>query len=102
MVNIKQRNELVPNDLEAICIEVIKPMSKPVLVVSWYRSPNQQLFNQSEQFVKFEEMLNKLENDEKKYIIAGDLNCDLIKNIINDYQIKQFIKETTKVGNSSI
>ena len=47
-------------------------------------------------------MLNKLENDEKKYIIAGDLNCDLIKNIINDYQIKQFIKETTKVGNSSI
>lgn len=112
VVNIKQRNELVPNDLEAICIEVIKPKSKSFLVISWYRSPNQQLFNQSEQFEKFEEMLTKLENDEKEYIIAGDVNCDLlsstdtpqistIKNIINNYQLKQFINEPTRVGNSS-
>jgi hypothetical protein len=39
-INIKNRNELVPDCLEALCVEVRKPKSKPILIVSCYRPPN--------------------------------------------------------------
>jgi exonuclease III len=39
-INIKNRNDLVPDSLEALCVEVRKPKSKPILIVSCYRPPN--------------------------------------------------------------
>ena len=34
------RNDIMPDILEAICIEVKKPRMKPLLVCSWYRAPD--------------------------------------------------------------
>ena len=36
----KVRNDLVPTQLEAVCIEITKPHSKPFLVTTVYRPPS--------------------------------------------------------------
>ena len=38
-ITFTNRNDLVPESLEQICIEINKPKSKPFLVSSWYRHP---------------------------------------------------------------
>ena len=39
-LNILIRNDLMPAELELICIEIPKPKFKPFLITSWYRPPN--------------------------------------------------------------
>ena len=72
-LNVLNRNEIVPDILEAVCIEVRNPKSKPFLIVSLYRPPNSrcQILNEIEMLVK------NLDNEEKEFMILGDLNCDL-------------------------
>ena len=35
-LNVKERNDLIPAEIEAICIEIFKPKSKPILVTTEY------------------------------------------------------------------
>ena len=42
-INYKIRNDLVPYELEAVCIEIIKPHSKPFFVTTVYRPPSASL-----------------------------------------------------------
>jgi exonuclease III len=35
-----ERSELIPENVEALCLEIRKPKSKPVLVSIWYRPPD--------------------------------------------------------------
>ena len=48
-----ERNDLLSNTLETICIEVSRPCSKPFLVSTWYRPPNSdaQIFHDFEVFL---------------------------------------------------
>ena len=39
-IAFKNRFELIPSDLEAVCLEVMKPKSRPFVVLSVYRPPN--------------------------------------------------------------
>ena len=39
-ISFTNRNNLVPELLEQICVEISKPNSKPFLVSSWYRPPD--------------------------------------------------------------
>ena len=39
-MNVINRENLIPEDIEAICLEVIKPKSKPILIASVYRPPS--------------------------------------------------------------
>jgi hypothetical protein len=39
-INYKIRNDLIPSELEAVCVEISKPHSRPFLVTTIYRSPN--------------------------------------------------------------
>ena len=34
------RNDLFPDNLELICVEIKKLKSKPLLITTWYRPPN--------------------------------------------------------------
>ena len=43
ILNVIDRDDLVPEDVEAVCLEIIKPKSKPVLIASAYRPPNSQI-----------------------------------------------------------
>jgi exonuclease III len=64
------RNDLIPENLEAICIEIKNPRTKPFLLSSWYRAPDLNV----EIFDYFEIFLRKAEQENKDIIITGDLN----------------------------
>jgi hypothetical protein len=39
-INYRIKHDLVPKNLEAVCIEIIKPQSQPFVVVTAYKPPN--------------------------------------------------------------
>ena len=39
-INYKKHVEFIPENLEAICLEIQKQKAKPILIVTWYRLPN--------------------------------------------------------------
>ena len=105
-LTVINRTDLVPVELEAVCLEVIKPKFKPILIVSVYRPPNTSI----ELFEKIEILFQNVENDRKEVIIVGDLNCDLISvsnytkrlnDLLNVFQMTQLIKEPTRITNTS-
>ena len=77
-INYKIRNDLVPSELEAVCIEIIKPHSKPFFVTTVYRPPNAS----SKFFDYFEKLIKAIDNENKEMYILGDLNCDVMIKIL--------------------
>ena len=105
-INYKIRDDLVPSELEAVCVEIIKPHSKPFVVTTVYRPPSAL----SEFFDHFEKLIKGIDNENKEMYILGDLNCDLlrpdkdyniptkkIKSLYELYQLSQLIDEATRV-----
>ena len=105
-INYKIRDDLVPSELEAVCVEIIKPHSKPFFVTTVYRPPSAL----SEFFDHFEKLIKGIDNENKEMYILGDLNCDLlrpdkdyniptkkIKSLYELYQLSQLIDEATRV-----
>ena len=72
-INYKIRDDLVPSELEAVCVEIIKPHSKPFVVTTVYRPPSAL----SEFFDHFEKLIKAIDNENKEMYILGDLNCNL-------------------------
>ena len=75
-INCKTRNDLVPEGVEAVSLEICKPNSKSFIVVSVYRPPD----STSEFFVEFEKMIKLIDDENKEMHILGDLNCHLLNN----------------------
>ena len=105
-INYKVRNYLVPTELEAVCVEIIKPHSKPFLVTTVYRPPSAL----SEFFDHFEKLIKAVDNENKEMYILGDLNCNMlktnndsniptkkIKSLYELYQLTQLIDEATRI-----
>jgi exonuclease III len=67
------RKDLMPDNLELLCVELKKPKRRPLLISTWYRPPNSscELLNYFEQFLK------QLDDENKEIIITGDFNCNL-------------------------
>ena len=82
--NTALRNDLIPEDLEAICIEVKQAKSKPILIASVYRPPN----TSTDIFKKIEILMQNLDQENKEVIILCDFNCDLISSTISDHTRK--------------
>jgi hypothetical protein len=61
ILNVIARDDLVPEDVEAVCLEIIKPKSKPVLIASAYGPPNSQI----DFLDKIEISLQILDNEHK-------------------------------------
>ena len=53
-INYKIRHELIPPELECVCIEIIKPQSRPFLVSTVYRPPSAppEFFDNLEKLIK--------------------------------------------------
>ena len=62
------RSDLNVQTLEAIWIDILLPKTKPILVASIYRPPNQQEF-----LDKFDTVLNQIDPNQEGYIL-GDFN----------------------------
>ena len=98
------RNDIMPDILEAICIEVKKPRMKPLLVCSWYRAPDLSV----EIFDHFEIFLQNIEHENRDVILTGDMNCNLLstetnrkiekfQDLMRNYQLKQHITTPTRI-----
>lgn len=94
---------------EIICFE-IRSNSKPFVIVACYRPPK----CDNSFFEHLEMIITKLDNDDKEYIILGDLNSDLLpinnctdsnvrllKSLIEVFQLSQLITEPTRVTEKS-
>ena len=107
-ISFPDRNDLVSDSLEMICIEIERPHSKPFLLSAWYRPPNSELNIINE----YELFLFKCDSESKEMIIMGDLNCDFGKSppdtytnriisLNNLYQMVNLINEPTRVTETS-
>ena len=107
-ISFSKRNDLTPNSLEIICLEIKKPHNKSSLVCVWYRPPNSNTFL----FTDFETFLSKCGLENYELLIMGDLNCDISKTpqdpntrkllfSFSLYQFDQLINEPTRVTRTS-
>ncbi|CAB4001610.1 Transposon Ty3-G Gag-Pol poly [Paramuricea clavata] len=104
-----ERSTIIPENVEAVCIEVRKPNAKPILISTWYRPPN----SNSEILDSFEIFLQNIDTENKEIIITGDFNIDLmpsetenskakrLKELLNTYQLSQLIKKPTRTTEST-
>ncbi|EDO36916.1 predicted protein [Nematostella vectensis] len=83
--NYRIRNDLVPEDLEAVCVEIIKPNSKPFIVCTVYRP-----FIISSRDLNGN-MLSEVPTYEAK----------IFKRIYQTYQLSQLISKPTRITKSS-
>ena len=103
-LNVKEHSDLVPENIEAVCIEVIQVKSKPVLVTSLYRPPN----TKAEIFDLINTLIENIDGENKEFILVGDFNCDLLAinkstltnrflDILNLFQLNQVIEDPTRI-----
>ena len=76
LLSFTERNDLVVDSLEMICVEIKKPYNKSFLVCAWYRPPNLNT-NLLDDFEVF--FSPKCDLASQELIIMGDLNCDVSK-----------------------
>ena len=98
-------NHLLSSTVEAICIEINKPNSKPLLISTWYRPPDAKI----ELLVHFENFLQNIDEEDKNFVITGDFNCNFLSTennnqhtnklieLINEYQLQQLITSPTRI-----
>ena len=68
------RKDLIPSELEAVCIEITKPHSQPFLVTTIYHPPNS---TSNDFFLHFENLIKLIDDENKELYILGDFNCDM-------------------------
>ena len=104
LLSFTERNDLVVDSLEMMCVEIKKPYNKSFLVCAWYRPPNSNTNLRAD----FEVFLRKCDLANQELIIMGDLNCDVSKSSPESntrklqllsllYQLDQLISEPTRV-----
>ena len=105
-INFKVRSDLISTELEAVCLEISKPHSKPFLVTTIYQPPNAT----ADFFDHLENLIKQNDGKNKEMYILDDLNCNLLeektlfnipKQKLNSfyelYQLSQLIKEPTRI-----
>ncbi len=99
---------MVPEGIEAVCLEIRKPNSKSFIVASVYRPPD----STTEFFIEFQKMIKLIDDENKELHILEDLNCNLLNNVsdqptktlkatLETYQLSQLITEATRITNIS-
>ena len=100
-----RRPDLKNEKIEAIWIEMLIPKSRPILMCVMYRPPDTSKYLNKDFDTLFSDMMSVSTDENKKLILAGDLNCDYekpsikkaLKNIIAGYNLKQMISIPTRV-----
>ena len=74
IIPYSERNSLIPDNIEAICLEIKKPNTKPILISTWYTPPN----SNTKWLDGFEFFLQNVDNENIETVITGDFNIDLL------------------------
>ena len=74
IIPYSERNSLFPDNIEAICLEMKKPNTKPILISTWYRPPN----SNKKWLDIFKFFLQNVDNENIETVITGDFNIDLL------------------------
>ena len=106
-INYTPRPDLVPTDLEAVCVEINQANAQSFIISSIYRPPS----STNEVFKKIEELIKLIDDESKELYIFGDLNCNMLQlnlsttkklqEILELYQLTQLIDSPTRITNSS-
>ena len=98
--------KLKSDELELLCLEITPRNAKGMFLLNWYRPPTPDTDKTS--FDSLREILRQLEREDKEIILCGDTNCDfmdpknkntkLLKQLYNEYQLEQLIKDHTRVA----
>ena len=108
-VNYVRRNDLESEGIELICLEIIPVHTKSFFVSILYRPPNSSKHLCKSFSEKFNELLHKMNEENKEIIIIGDINCNYLDNT-NNKDIKellalngfiQVVKEPTRVTDTT-
>ena len=78
-INYLNRNDLVGDNLEAICIEVLKPSSAFFIVGTIYRPPGAFV----DSFSNIEQLVKLIDDKNKEFYLLGDLNANMLDNSNN-------------------
>ena len=73
-LNYRIRDDLINDDLERLVVKISEPRSSVFLVGTWYRPPN----SLPERFNEFENVIDKIDPENKELYILGDVNCNLL------------------------
>ena len=73
-LDYRKRDDLTNDDLECLIIEISEPRSSEFLIGTWYRPPN----SPPERFNIFENVIDKIDPENKELYILGDVNCNLL------------------------
>ncbi len=74
-INYKIRSDLIPSELQAVCIEITKPYSQLFSVTTVYKPPNVS----SDFFDHLEKLIKQIDDENKEIYLMGDVNCGLLK-----------------------
>jgi hypothetical protein len=108
VLNVREMSPFVPENIEAVCLEIIKPKSKPILLTTVYRPPSSNASFMDD----LENYFHILDEQDKELILTGDLNCDLslpvlqshsrrLMDILELFQMNQVITAATRItGNT--
>ena len=98
-----ERPDLVPEGLEAVCLEIKNPKSRPFIVSTIYRPPSASV----DIFNKIESLVEQIDNLDLEVNILGDLNANLLDHasspakklslIMEHYQLSQLIDKPTRI-----
>ena len=98
-----QKRDDFNSDIEFLSEELDIKYVKPIIVTTIYRPPESKF----ERFELAEELISRIDIEGKESILAGDMNCDLLKSRDNDtkhfeqiysiYHFKQMINEASRI-----
>ena len=102
-ISYRNLNHITPENLEAICIEVYKPYTRPFVIATLYRPPNCSV----DVFSKIENLFDNLDSEQKEMYLLGDLNCNMLDSsshvtkrltsLVEMYQHSQIITKPTRL-----
>ncbi len=107
-VTCEQKPELLPEEFEGICGFVTFPNKHKMIVAKIYRHPEQNI----NWFNKLDKLLDNFSATKLDFIITGDLNCDLLKNPLENptkhfvyacetHQLIQLVNTPTRITPTS-
>ena len=102
-ISYLNRGDLVPENLESVCLEINQPNSRSFIVSTIYRPSSATV----ESFSQIESLLKNVDNENKEIYLLGDLNCNLLDqsnssakhlySILQLYQLTQVIDKPTRI-----